>query len=205
MDPVVTAAVGDIQLSVQDGEAFRLVADFHGLGLIGFLVDAVHFSGNHVLSAINGCTIGGHIDILPVGDDEAGAFHVHDMLELGARETQDGHLVGGVEGHPQFSVHGGHVVAGVAEALDDVGIRLRENVRAVFLVLEVQQIEGGCAREGSLVENVQLVEAAALFTYFDIDTRELRVGGVFLGAGRYRDEHRAENQQCNFFHLLKNV
>ena len=64
MDPVVTAAVGDIQLSVQDGEAFRLVADFHGLGLIGFLVDAVHFSGNHVLSAINGCTIGGLLALL---------------------------------------------------------------------------------------------------------------------------------------------
>jgi hypothetical protein len=88
--------------------------------------------------------------------------------------------------------------------LDDLGVRLREDVRAVFLVLEVQQVEGRCAREVTLVENVQLVEAAALFTYFDIDTRE-RTSGAFPGAGRYRDEHRARKTAVQSFHLLKNV
>ncbi len=86
---------------------------------------------------------------------------------------QDGHLVGSVEGHPQFAARDQHVVGRVAEPLHDLGIGLCEDVGAVFPVLEVQQVQGGSPRIRALVEDIQLGEAAIVFTYFvDFDTRE---------------------------------
>ena len=135
--------------------------------------------------------------------DVARAFHVQDALQFGIRQVQDGHLVRCVHEHPQFTVHDGEVVARVADALHDLGIGLCKDVGAVCLVSEVQQVQGGSTRERALGEDVQLGEAAIIITYFvDFDTRELIVGGVFLGATRrYRDEDHAENQQCVFFHM----
>ena len=173
MDIIVAAAVRDVELSAEDGEPLGLIAHLHGGSRIAVPVDAVHLPGNGVGASVNGTGIGGYINIAPLGQQVPGAFHIHHLLQFGIRQMQDNHLVGGVEGHPQFAVRDQHVVGRVAEPLHDLGIGLCKDVGAIFPVLEVQQVQGRCPRIRALVEDIQLGEAAIVFTYFvDFDTRE---------------------------------